>query len=250
MLQRTYMHIDGIGKKSEQALWRRGITSWDEFISNADTLDIPAPKKERILTSIEQARHELAAKNHRYFASVLPRSEHWRAFRYFEDSVVYLDIETTGLSSSHNELTMVGMYDGHESKTFISGDNLDDIVEELAKYKMIVSFNGLRFDVPFIKEKYPQIEFHHLHIDLMHVLRRIGLKGGLKNIEKMLGLQRSDGTSDMTGFDAVRLWYQYKRGEGNALERLIQYNKEDVENLSTIIHKVYEELVNNELASV
>ena len=250
MLQRTYVHIDGIGKGTEQALWRKGIKTWDEFIKNSDALDMPDAKKERILAGIEQSRLELAAKNHRYFTSTLPKSEHWRAFKDFEDSVVYLDIETTGLSASYDDLTIVGMYDGHESKIFIKGDNLDEIVSELAKYKMIISFNGLRFDVPFIQKKYPQIEFNHLHIDLMYMLKRIGLKGGLKNIEKMLGVGRSDDTCQMTGFDAVRLWRHYERGDDKALETLIQYNKEDIENLSTIIQKVYEKVVETEMASV
>lgn len=250
MLQRTYVHIDGIGKGTEQALWRKGMTSWDEFIENGDALEMPVAKKERIYTAIEQSKKELAEKNHRYFVSTLPKSEHWRAFKDFEDSVVYLDIETTGLSSSRDELTIVGMYDGHESKIFVKGDNLDDIVEELAKYKMIVSFNGLRFDVPFIQKKYPQIDFNHLHIDLMYVLRRIGLKGGLKNIEKLLGIGRSDDTCEMTGFDAVRLWRHYERGDDDALKTLVAYNREDIENLKTIMHMVYEKVVDNEMGSV
>ena len=102
---------------------------------------------------------------------------------------------------------------GRESKTYIKDINLDDIVEEFSKYRLLVSFNGARFDLPFIKSEFPEIEFKQLHIDLMYPLRRIGYSGGLKNIEKLLGISRSEDTEGMTGFDAVRLWKQYERGD-------------------------------------
>ena len=72
-------------------------------------------------------------------------------------------------------------------------------MEEFSKYRLLVSFNGARFDFPFIKSEFPEIEFKQLHIDLMYPLRRIGYSGGLKNIEKLLGISRSDDTEGMTG---------------------------------------------------
>ena len=33
MLQNTFLHIPGIGIKSEQALWKKGIRSWDDFFA-------------------------------------------------------------------------------------------------------------------------------------------------------------------------------------------------------------------------
>ncbi len=83
---------------------------------------------------------------------------------------------------------------GEKSKTYIKDINLDDIVEEFSKYRLLVSFNGARFDLPFIKSEFPEIEFKQLHIDLMYPLRRIGYNGGLKNIEKLLGISRSEDT--------------------------------------------------------
>ena len=73
----------------------------------------------------------------------------------------------------------------------------------------------------------------------MYPLRRIGLTGGLKAIEKKLGIQRTDDTVDITGFDAVRLWHEYERGNEESLDLLLEYNREDIVNLETIINKTY-----------
>ncbi len=245
MLTSTYIHIPHIGKTIEHRIWSSGIKMWSEFIEQQDTIPISAAKKETILAGIDESNDRLNARDFNFFANALPRSEHWRAYRHFSDSVAYVDIETTGLSPKRDDLTVVGIYDGEDAKTYVHGINLDDIIEELAKYELLVTFNGARFDLPFIKQKYPQIEFNQLHIDLMYPLRRIGLSGGLKKIEQELGISRSDETTGIDGFEAVRLWRRYERGEEGALELLLEYNREDIVNLDTIIGMTHQKFVDN-----
>ncbi len=245
MLTSTYIHIPRIGKTIEHKIWSSGIRSWSEFIEQQDNIPISAAKKETILAGIDESNDRLNARDFNFFANALPRSEHWRAYRHFSDSVAYVDIETTGLSPKRDDLTVVGIYDGEDAKTYVHGINLDDIIEELAKYELLVTFNGARFDLPFIKQKYPQIEFNQLHIDLMYPLRRIGLSGGLKKIEQELGISRSDETTGIDGFEAVRLWRRYERGEEGALELLLEYNREDIVNLDTIIGLTHQKFVDN-----
>ncbi len=245
MLTSTYIHIPRIGKTIEHKIWSSGIRSWSEFIEQQDNIPISAAKKETILAGIDESNDRLNAQDFEFFANALPSSEHWRAYRHFSDSVAYVDIETTGLSPKRDDLTVVGIYDGKDAKTYVHGINLDDIIEELAKYELLVTFNGARFDLPFIKQKYPQIEFNQLHIDLMYPLRRIGLSGGLKKIEQELGISRSDETTGIDGFEAVRLWRRYERGEEGALELLLEYNREDIVNLDTIIGMTHQKFVDN-----
>ncbi len=249
MLTSTYIHIPHIGKTIEHRIWSSGIKTWSEFIEQQDTIPISAAKKETILAGIDESNDRLNARDFNFFANALPRSEHWRAYRHFSDSVAYVDIETTGLSPKRDDLTVVGIYDGEDAKTYVHGINLDDIIEELAKYELLVTFNGARFDLPFIKQKYPQIEFNQLHIDLMYPLRRIGLSGGLKKIEHTLGISRSDETMGIDGFEAVRLWRRYERGEKHALELLLEYNREDIVNLDTIIGMTHQKFVDNAFLS-
>lgn len=245
MLTSTYMHIPRIGKTIEHRIWSNGIKTWSEFILQQDTIPIPAAKKETILAGIDISKERLNARDFEFFACVLPGSEHWRAYRHFSDSVAFVDIETTGLSPTTDHLTVVGIYDGKDTKTYVRGIDLDDIVDELKKYELLVTFNGARFDLPFIKHKYPQVEFNQLHIDLMYPLRRIGLSGGLKNIERTLGISRSDETTGIDGFEAVRLWHRYERGEKGALDLLLEYNREDIVNLNTIIGMTHQKFVDN-----
>ena len=82
----------------------------------------------------------------------------------------------------------------------------------------------------------------------MYPLKNIGYSGGLKKIESSLGMKRSEETEGISGFEAVRLWNRYEKGDDEALEVLIKYNKEDVENLKTIIDMTYQKMVDNEVA--
>jgi hypothetical protein len=67
-------------------------------------------------------------------------------FPEFADECVYLDIETTGLSTVFDSVTVVGLYDGRRYSLFTRGDNLDQVQGALAKYSVVVTFNGSGFD--------------------------------------------------------------------------------------------------------
>ena len=247
MLNNTYIHIPGVGKSLEQKIWAQGIHSWEEFLEMKDRISMPSARKARICEEIKKSSERLAAKDSYFFSQCLPSAEHWRAYPLFSDAVAFVDIETTGLSQRRDIITVVGIYDGRESKTYIKETNLNEVGEEFSKYRLLVSFNGERYDLPFIKSEFPEIEFKQLHIDLMYPLRRIGYNGGLKNIEKLLGISRSEDTEGMTGFDAVRLWKQYERGDEEALRKLVKYNEEDIVNLKTIIELTYPKMVEKSL---
>lgn len=246
MLTNSYIHLPKIGAATERKIWDCGIKSWDEFMEEPHRTGLPESKLKQILEGISISKEKLNARDHTYFASNLPKNEHWRAYREFGDDTIFLDIETTGLSPYYNEITMIGVYGSDRTKVFISGIDLEDFPQALKGCKVIVTFNGARFDLPFIEHHLPGVSFDHLlHIDLLYPLRRLGLTGGLKSIETELRLSRSDETTGLSGFDAVRLWYQYKRGNKAALDILVRYNIEDIQNLETIIEMLYPLLIEN-----
>jgi len=242
MLRNSFVHIKGVGHISEQRIWRTGIRTWSEYKKKWKEVELPEKKKKRILEEIEKSQEELKAKNHKYFSEGLPVKESWRAYKEFEDSIVFLDIETTGLRFEYYDITVIGLFDGKKVNTYINGINLDDFQFELPKYSIMVTFNGSRFDVPFIQTKYPNVRFDQIHIDLRYALRRLGYKGGLKSIERQLGIKRASDVSDFRGIDAVRLWKRYRKGDDRALELLIKYNAEDIINLKRIMKIAYEDL--------
>ena len=122
----------------------------------------------------------------------------------------------------------------------IYGKNLNEFIAYIDKYKLIVTFNGSAFDIPFLKKYFKDIALEQAHIDLRFLLKRLGFKGGLKKIEKQFGLSRDEEVMTFTGYDAVRLWNKYKNsGDNSALDLLLKYNTEDIVNLEFLMNKSY-----------
>jgi len=114
---------------------------------------------------------------------------------------------------------MIEVHSSDGTKVFISGIDLEYFPQALKGCKVISTLNGARFDPPFIEQHLPGANFDQLHIDLLYPLRRPGLTLGPKRIETELGLSRFGETTGLSGFDAVRLWYQYKRGSQAAPDK-------------------------------
>ena len=84
-----------------------------------------ADRKTTILVGIDESVQRLNARDAEFFAKSLPKSEHWRVYNDFNDRIAFVDIETTGLSPHYNRLTVVGIHDGTNVKTFVRGIDLD-----------------------------------------------------------------------------------------------------------------------------
>jgi uncharacterized protein YprB with RNaseH-like and TPR domain len=109
---------------------------------------------------------------------------------------------------------------------------MDSLAETLARYKLIITFNGAAFDLPFLAAEFGAgIVSGAAHLDLRHVLRRLGYTGGLKRIERMTSTGRSSVLANLGGADAVTLWRMSQDGEPGALPTLVRYNAEDVASL-------------------
>jgi uncharacterized protein len=184
----------------------------------------------------------LQEKNAGFFSRLCGLGEAWRVFSRFAQDCVYLDIETTGLSPGYDDITLVGVYDGEVFKVFIAGHNLDALPAYLQRFRLISTFNGAGFDFRFLRSAFPALALPPIHIDLRRVTKKLGLTGGLKAIESSLGLQRDLAVRDLSGFDAVILWRRYLRGDRQALDLLVEYNRADVVHLKTIMETCYDRL--------
>jgi len=242
MLRQTFLHIPGVGPRTEQRIWHAGVRSWDEFPQRRRGIRLPGPLAARIEEELGRSEEALRRGRHRYFAARLELREHWRAWPEFRRDAAFLDIETTGLSAGRDAVTVVGLYDGVRRRSFVRGIDLEELPAALEGKKLLVTFNGLRFDVPFLRKAFPRMPLDQLHIDLMHPLRRLGFRGGLKAIEVQLGIERSEETARLSGYDAVRLWHAYEQGDDEALDLLLAYNMEDVTNLERLADFAYEGL--------
>jgi len=231
MLRHTFCHLPGIGENTERNLWRAGITSWETALA-------PPSGDRSLIRRLPDARlreslAHYAKANSAWFGQCLPAGQVWRMFHDFRHSCAYLDIETTGLPGQ-GHITTIALYDGRTIRTYVHGDNLDRFGEDIRDYRLLVTYNGKAFDLPFLARDLG-VRLEQPHIDLRHLLSSLGLKGGLKNCERQMGLTRP-GLEDVDGFVAVLLWHDFRRRRNEqALETLLAYNVQDTINLETLL---------------
>ena len=237
MLKNTFLHISGVGLKKEKKIWENQAREWNSFLKNNNSIFSKSQHAE-ILEKIRLSKLNLSKKDANYFYNVLPSNEQWRLFHEFKNNVLYLDIETNGSNPDSNIITTISTYDGKNIKYYVNGKNLDEFVNHVYQYKILITYNGKTFDIPFI-EKFFNIQLDHAQIDLRYVLKNLGYKGGLKSCEKQLGLLRNE-LDGVDGYFAIHLWNDYYYNNNiKALNTLLAYNIEDVINLEHLMHLAY-----------
>ena len=251
MITNTFIFLERIGDKLEQNIWKNGIYDWDSFLKRNNIKGLSKHRKLYYDRKILNARKALYNFDSSYFLDLLPQSEMWRLYDFFREDAVFLDIETTGLSKINDDITVFGLYDGINTKIMIKGINMDfnSLKKELQKYKMIVTFNGASFDLPFIEKRYPSLLPNIPNFDVKSIANKLGLKGGLKNIEKSLGIKRSNIVDKFYGGDALTLWRMYRAtGDDYYLNLLVEYNEYDIINLKIVaehcVKKMKEKVLN------
>lgn len=245
MIRHTFTLLDGIGEKTEKRLWQSGLVTWNDFIET-DYLPCFSPVRAEFYRDLLLGfKYELDTGNSSVFKECLSSTEHWRLFEQFSNSAICLDIETNGYAPGRGgEITIVGLYNGQDYEVLISGENFDKdyLMERISQYKILITFFGSSFDIPFLTRVFPGFNINIPHFDLCHAARRLGLKGGLKKIEQYFSLKRPEEIQGINGYDAVILWRRWLRGSHRSLDLLINYNKEDTVNLFYIAEKLYSAL--------
>jgi uncharacterized protein YprB with RNaseH-like and TPR domain len=167
-------------------------------------------------------------------------------------SAVYLDIETTGLSSGAGTvpfLVCLGRFEGSSFELwqgFLSGPEqepalLAEVARRIAGSSGVVSFFGKSFDRHRLEDK---MRIHGVappfaalpHLDLYHPCRRLyGAAfedGRLATLERGLcGVTRGD---DLSGAHAPAAWFDFLAGRGHLCEQVFQHNLLDVLSLVTL----------------
>lgn len=234
MLKSTFQHLKGIGKKTERSLWAKGIITWDDYRSLDGRLlsVLDDDQADHALSESEKAYEQ---SNMAFFGDRLPTSEYYRIALEYPEDVIFLDIETTGLSLYYDQITIVGWSIGCNFGVYLSGQDDSQLRSALASAKVIVTFNGIMFDLKFLNKHLDALVTPPVHLDLRFFSRRVGLTGGQKAIEKEIGFERGKELEDMLGEAAPILWHKYRRGDNEALKRLIEYNHADVEGMKAIL---------------
>lgn len=231
-IKSTFIHLKKIGLKTERLLWEKNILSWSDYQTNIEKKDLFFDFSSSKLVDSHKA-YDLGDID--FFAENLPRNEYYRLALSFPKDVIFLDIETTGLSRYYDHITMVGWSINGKYDYYVQGLHSEDkLIGELKKAKIIVTFNGSIFDIPFIKNYFPNIEVPLCHVDLRFFAKKMDLGGGQKAIENEIGFKRSKSLKDTDGYMATVLWDEYKWGKKSSLEKLITYNHSDIEGMKSI----------------
>lgn len=169
------------------------------------------------------------------------------------EDVLFLDIETTGLTARNTNLYMIGcVYYKDSSYQLIQwvADNYEEELQiltaffEFAKdYSYLVHYNGNNFDIPYLQQKCEQFELdynfeNYTGIDIYKrilpykdIFGLIDLKQ--KTIEQFLGIERLDKYS---GRELISKYHDYAcEHNDNDLHDILQHNEDDLKGLLDIL---------------
>ena len=244
LLRRSFLHLPRISAAKEARLWAQGISDWTDLIRHTPLqLDLYRGGASALQSAIEASEEAFAKRDIEYFTRRLPKREFYRIAASFPECCAFLDIETTGLSSYYDQVTLVGWSLGSTYTVLVDPRQIVQLEHELHEHPIIVTFNGSLFDLPFLTKRFRTDWSHLCHVDLRYLAKRVGLTGGQKKIEQEIGLTRDESLRAITGAEAVSLWFDYKEGDLNALRELVRYNHADIEGMKFLFEEVIRRVV-------
>jgi uncharacterized protein YprB with RNaseH-like and TPR domain len=255
MLTASFIVAKGMTEDLERALWARGILDWELAREHAVEVGeiLGTLRANKLLETLAQARTARDKGDAAWFHAHWPKEHLWRLWRGWCEPAQcgLLDIETTGLTAGFDQVTVIGLVCGDAKAAYVAGapqdghEPLDRFPERLRQLRLLGTFNGVNFDLPFLEKHFRGInlKFDLPHIDWMLPGRQAGLTGGLKDMEKQLGIGREADIKDVRGNIAVQLWAQWKQqGDLAAYRRLTTYCIADCANLRPFADAVYDRL--------
>lgn len=179
--------------------------------------------------------------------------------KYGMQDIAYFDIETTGFDKDKDKIVLISLGQYITANSFkitqYFAQSLTDEIQilkafcnELLRFKVWCSYNGLAFDEPFIRRRLVKnsltFQVPQEHIDLYRRIKpyhkQLGMERcNLKTVEKFLGIDRLD---KIDGAISVQLYIEYLETKNNELQDILMlHNYEDVVNLPkifNILHKI------------
>lgn len=174
------------------------------------------------------------------------------------EEVVFLDIETTNLSTGAGSFAfLIGLCyfskSGIQTNLLFIENPIDEpallsfLDEELAKFTVISSYNGKSFDIPLLRNRYvihrmPSNSFNKMHIDLLHLSRKIWKSRiqhcRLSDIEReILIYTRSD--EEIPGWLIPQIYFDYlDQKSPKLLEGVFYHNRIDVLSLAALFQYI------------
>lgn len=241
LLYASLMLLPNISAEKEKEYWEKGIITFDDLYSSMNQqLSFFSNSISDEIDSIFSQDCVDANRIANILDKKTGKKDFYRIAYSIPDDVVFIDIETTGLSHTYHYVTMIGWIRGGKYDYWLVGTDPTKLIKTINSAKLIVTFNGKRFDTKFIDLLFPDLKVNEKpHLDLCPFCRRFGLEKGQKAIEVQLGYNRPDSIHDCNGKEAVILWYKFLFGNDDALDSLILYNYYDVLGMTYIIDELF-----------
>lgn len=173
--------------------------------------------------------------------------------KLFDKSSIFFDIETTGFSPASSFTYMIGC--AYRKDKNICIDQffaeapaeesliLKEFIKLLKNYKTMISFNGIGFDIPFLKARFSKYDIDedfssYNFIDIFKSITPLKPLLKLENykqktLEKFLQINRDDTYS---GGDLINIYSEYiKNPDPGSLSCLMLHNYEDVLGMTELL---------------
>ena len=171
----------------------------------------------------------------------------------FNENCIFFDIETTGFSPASSSIYLIGCLRKEGENLIIdqffaeSKDDEREVLEHfmrlLGQYQTIISFNGIGFDIPFVKAKcdtygieenlknFEYIDIFKLISSIKFLLKLPNYKQ--KTLENFLDIHRDD---KFSGGELINVYDDYiKSHSAEAEELLLLHNFDDVTGMMDLI---------------
>lgn len=247
-LQRNLKLLRGIGPKTEEKLKAQGyrdlvcLSRHSRWGQAACT----------VLAAIEKSDSE--------FLSRCGASELDLLGFYPATDIAFIDIETTGLYSTQ-PLFLVGIMGFRDDRAvflrqFLARSYEEEaavlaaVRDELDRFPVIATYNGRRFDLPYIRDR---MTFHgiecgscRLHVDLLRVVRRLyrGLLPDCRLVTVAAHLLGYERHGDIPSSLIPEVYHEFVRSRNPALIRpILEHNAMDLHALVLILENMLDEAV-------
>lgn len=172
---------------------------------------------------------------------------------YFSETCAFFDIETTGFSAKTAFVYLIGIalrqgdslciYQFLAENRREESELLTAFHKHLESVDTLISFNGLGFDIPFLKSReqadglcfnwnsHQNIDLYKLTGKLAHLFHLPNKKQ--KSVEQFLGIDRDD---KYNGGELIPIYYAYEKQQTPELEHLLLlHNYEDVLGMTKLL---------------
>lgn len=167
--------------------------------------------------------------------------------------ILFFDIETTGLSPKNSDLYLIGAACFKEGRWHIcqffaentceQEELLREFADLMVPYKAIVSFNGDRFDIPYLRYKYDELGLtepfgQKRSLDLYKFVHAYKVPLGIpdckqKTVELLLGINREDKYS---GGELIHVYKEYLVSKDpDFRDVLLLHNSDDVKGMLALL---------------